>query len=216
MRKTPAAIALSTLCLVILAGCGTPPWREKPLTAAPNDSASPAGSSTASVPPTAGTASAQPSKTTPAVRNDLAKGSAKRSLEAGGVRMSINYWSALSMGDWTAAALKPLNMSASAVFIDGSKQDIFLAKVTVNIGVEGPDGPLKAPAALVDDASLTPGYLITSPSSYGQVFTIPAVPEGATSVSLALTYELLAQTAPKAKTFAKQTASDTLIIPIVP
>ena len=151
-----------------------------------------------------------------AVRNDLAKGSAKRSLEAGGVRMSINYWSELPMGDWTAAALKPLNMSASAVFIDGSKQDIFLAKVTVNIGVDGPEGPLEAPAALVDDASLTPGYLITAPNSYGQVFTIPAVAEGATSVSLAITYELLAQTAPKAKTFAKQTASDTLVIPIQP
>ena len=84
-----------------------------------------ASSSTASAPPTAGTASAQPSKTTPAVRNDLAKGSAKRSLRRVGSECPSNYWSALSMGDWTAAALKPLNMSASAVFIDGSKQDIF-------------------------------------------------------------------------------------------
>ena len=163
MRKTPAAIALSRCASSSSPAVGLRPGGRNH---------SPPHRTTRQscelqhrpAPPTAGTASAQPSKTTGSVRNDLAKGSAKRSLEAGGVRMSINYWSALSMGDWTAAALKPLNMSASAVFIDGSKQDIFLAKVTVNIGVEGPDGPLKAPAALVDDASLTPGYLITSPS----------------------------------------------------
>lgn len=54
---------------------------------------------------------------------------------------------------------KPLNLSASAKFVDGSKQDIFLGRVT-----------------------------------------------------LTFTYELLGQTAPDAKTFAKQTASDTLVI----
>jgi hypothetical protein len=213
MRNRTAALALATLGAALVCGsCGTPPWQEP--------SSQPDRTSTAAVPAaTPSTAKATPvppPAPTTTAQNDLATGSAKRKLEAGGVRLSINYWSTLAMDEWTRTAAKPLNMSASAKFIDGSKQDIFLSKVTVNVEVQGATGPLKAPAPLVDETSLTPGYLIKSPSSYGQVFTISTLAPKATSVTLALTYELLAQTAPKAKTYAKQTASDTLTIPIQP
>lgn len=120
------------------------------------------------------------------------------------------------MSDWTAVASKPVSLSASAVFIDGSKQNIFLSQVSAQIEVDGPDGPLKPPAPLIDKSNLTPGYLIKAPSSYGQVFTIPTVATGASSVTLDLSYELLAQTAPKAKTYAKQTATDKLVVSLQP
>jgi hypothetical protein len=208
MPHHAAALTVTTALSLILAcaGCGTPPWRE-------NAAATPPPTVT---PTQARTTTAPPAQPTTAPQNDLATGSAKRKLEAGGVRISINYWSTLPMSDWTSAAAKPLNLSASAKFIDGSKQDIFFSQVSVNVAVQGPKGPLAAPSALVDKATLIPGYLVTSPNSYGQVFTIPAVTARATSVTLDLTYEILAQTAPKARTYAKQTASDSLVIPIQP
>lgn len=213
MPQRPA-LTLAAICLLVACvSCGTPPWRDPQ---AADSTATPTASlSTVRASPRAkAKATAAPAAPTTARQNDLATGSAKRKLEAGGVRISINYWSTLPMGDWTGAAAKPLNLSASAKFIDGSTQDIFLSQVSVIVEVEGPKGPLTGPKKLVDRARLTPGYLVTSPSSYGQVFTIPALTARATSVTLDLTYELLAQTAPKAKTYAKQTASDTLVIPI--
>ena len=145
-------------------------------------------------------------------RNDLETGSAKRTLEAGAVELKVTYYSTLDMGLWTPEARKPLNLSASAKFIDGSKQDIFLGKVTVAIEAQGPTGALDSPKDLTDEAKVSPGFAVKSPVAYGQIFTIPAVDDAATSVTLTITYEVLAQTAPDAKTYAKQTASDTLVI----
>ncbi len=212
MRTTPARTLAALCAALVCAGCGPAPWQENtgatPVPAR-SGAATPALSGTAASPGPA--SSVAP---TGAAQNDLATGSAKRKLEAGGVRISVNYWSTLPMSDWTGTAPKPLNMSASAKFIDGSEQEIFLSRVTVNVVVDGPDGPLEAPAALVDQSTLDPGYLIKSPNSYGQVFTIPALAPLATSVTLSLTYELLAETAPDAMTYAKQTASDSLTMPI--
>jgi hypothetical protein len=44
------------------------------------------------------------------------------------------------------------------------------------------------------------------------VLTLPTVDAAARSVTLNLTYDLLAQSAPKSKRYLKQTASDTLQI----
>jgi hypothetical protein len=199
-------VGLAAALMVFIAGCGTPPWKQA--NANPTASSTPAGIPSAS--PSHPRTPASP----PPRRNDLATGSAKRTVQAGGVRMKINYWSELDMSEWTAGAAKPLSESASAVFIDGSEQNIFLAKASVIISVDGPKGALKAPAPLMDISSVRPGYLIKKPNSYGQVFTIPALAESARSVTLTLTYELLVQSAPKAKTYSKQTASLDLVISI--
>jgi len=213
MRTTTARALVALGVALLCAGCGTAPWQQTPATPTPVST----GTASPGVDRPTATASAPPSPSvapTAAVQNDLATGSARRKLEAGGVRLSVNYWSTLPMADWTETAAKPLNMSASAKFIDGSEQEIFLSRVTVNMVVAGPDGPLEAPAPLVDASTLDPGYLVKAPSSYGQVFTIPSLAPQATSITLALTYELLAETEPDAMTYAKQTASDTLTMPI--
>ena len=202
LRPRLAALLL-TLPLVttpLLAGCGSPPWEQDAAS-----SASPAAT-------TSPTTSPSPSPVRPKVQNDLAKGSAKRKLTAGGVTLAVTYFSTLDMGRWTPAATKPLSLGLSGSFADGSEQDIFLNQVTANIDVTGPDGPLPTAEPLEDQADVTPGYLITSPSSYSQVFTVPALPAEATSLTLNLTYELLAQSAPKSQTYLKQSASDTLVI----
>ena len=97
-------------------------------------------------------------------------------------------------------------------FADDSKQNIYLSKLTMIVDVAGPEGPLPAPTPTVDEASVVPGYLITAPTSYGQVLTLAALDPAAESVTINLTYELLIQTAPKSTQYAKQGASDTLVI----
>lgn len=201
-RPLLPTIGAAVLCLA-LAGCGTPPWKENSTAATP---AAPVITATATPTPTP-----KPVK----VKNDLAKGSAKRELGAGGVKIAVNYWSTLEMGKWTPAATKPLNLSMTASFNDGSKQDIFLNSLTVTTDVQGPEGALTSPEVLSDRAAVTPGYLVKSPSSYVKVFQIPELEAGATQVTINLTYDLLAQAAPKSKQYLSQSASDTLVIPIV-
>jgi hypothetical protein len=82
------------------------------------------------------------------------------------------------------------------------------------VAVNGPSGPLESPAVQSDEATTQPGYVITKPNSYGGVFTVPSVDPAATSVTLTFTYQLLQQTAPKSKTYSKQTAVDTLTVPL--
>jgi hypothetical protein len=187
----------------MLAACGTAPWREADASkSAEAATVSPSASPTAS-----------PSTAAPKLPNDLAKGSLKRRLSAGGVTLSVNYYSTLSMARWTAAATKPLTLAVAGEFGDGSLQDIFLTAVTVTIDVHGLDGgALTSPEPLKDQAAVTPGYLITDPSSYSQVFTLPALPVGARSLTLNLIYDVLTPSAPKSKTYLKQSASDSLVI----
>ncbi len=194
----------AVLIAVLLAGCGVPPWEQSgPASPGPTGV-----SPTPSAPPS-------PSVSAPDVRNDLAKGSLKRRLTAGGVALEVTYYSTLSLQQWTPAASKPLTVSVSGRFPNGSKQDIFLGEVEVRVDVTGPAGPLPGPEPLTDQASVSPGYLIRSPNAYSQVFTIPALPEQAQALTLNVTYQVLAPTAPGAKTFSKQSTNDSLTIALV-
>ncbi len=191
------------LTAVAVAGCGTPPWEQA------RETASPLAPETASASPTATpTPTAKPSK----IRNDLAKGSIHKKLTAGGVILDMAYYSTLDLGQWTPEATKPLTVSMSADFDGGYKQNIYLSKVTVRVSASGPEGTATTLEPLTDNAPVAPGYLVKAPNSYGQVFTLPALPAEATSVSLNFTYELLAQSAPKSKKYARQTGSDTVVI----
>ena len=202
-RTTPrlASLALATALLGgVLSGCGTAPWNEG------DEQAAPAA-------PVSATPSATPSPTpTAKLVNDLAKGSAKRTLTAGGVEVAVTYYSELALDRWSPEATKPLNVALTASFPDGSEQDIYLRSVEARVDVAGEDGPLPAAEPLTDQADVDPGYLVTEPSSYSEVLTLPALDPAARSVTLNLTYELLAQSAPKSKRYLKQTASDTLEI----
>ena len=150
------------------------------------------------------------------IQNDLSSGSTQRNLTAGNISLAVNYWSDLAMDSWTAGANKPLNMSMVATLAADEGQRVYLSKVTVVAAVTGPKGTLTAPAALVDQANVAPGYLVKSPYSYGQSFVLPALDGAATSISLAITYELLLQTTPTSAEYAKQTATDLLTIAIAP
>ena len=55
---------------------------------------------------------------------------------------------------------------------------------------------------------------MTFPYTYGQDFVVPALDDGATSVTLDFTYEFLLQVSKDSRDFYKQTAIDTLVVPI--
>ncbi|HEY0259208.1 MAG TPA: hypothetical protein VGC18_05095 [Lacisediminihabitans sp.] len=157
-----------------------------------------------------------PSKTSviTTIHNDLAAGSTKRLLGAGAIALTVNYWSDLAMDQWTASANKPISFSMVGT-IDGDQgQAVYLSEVSAVLAVNGPDGPLTAPAPLDDRATITPGYLVKSPYSYSQTFVLPALDNRATSVTLSFTYQLLLQTTPTSSEYAKQTASDSLTVAI--
>ena len=189
---------------LLLIGCGPPPWEVAQQSASPSVPPSVTATPTAKPKPTA-TPTAAPVEP---VQNDLARGSLKRTLTAGNTELTIKYWSTLDMGRWTAGASKPLSMSASAQFTDDSEQDIYLSEAQVAIDAVDSAGKSQAVDPIVDKADVSPGYLITAPTSYGQVFTIPAVPPNSRSLTLTITYQLLVQTAPDVKSYSRQAAVD--------
>jgi hypothetical protein len=202
IRRALSAVAM-TGALLLAAGCSTPPWEAAEATASPTAVPTP----TETVLPT-------PTPTRARTKNDLSKGVAKHTLDAGAIELKAVYYSTMPMAQWTPAANKPLTLSLTAKFPGGYKQDIYLAEVDVRIDVAGADGPLTPPSPIVDSATVSPGYLIKKPNSYGNVFTVPAIPDGAQSVTLTFTYQLLAPDKPKSKVYTKQVATDAVTVAI--
>lgn len=200
-----AALAL-TATLLATAGCGTPPWKQQ---------ASPAPSGrTASA---AHSPSITPHPSATSVSNDLAKGSLKRTLPAGAAELKVTYWSTLDLRQWAPDVPKPLNVVASAKLNGGAKgQNVYLSAVQVASTATGQDGTQQALDQVEDTADVKPGYLVTKPNSYQQIFTLPAAAAGSTAMQITVTYELLIQSAPDSKTYLRQAASDTFQVPLVP
>jgi hypothetical protein len=192
------AIIAAGAALLTLTSCGTPPWAD---------------------PSVAPSASHQASTTTPKativpIVNDLASGSAKRTLTAGDITLTVTYWSDLSMKKWTAAANKPLSISATATLGTDQGQSVYLSKLTITPAVSNGSKALPSPDPLSDPASVSPGYLVKSPYSYSQTFTLPPLDSHATSIALTIDYELLLQSTPTSAAYAKQAVSDHLTIAI--
>ena len=194
-RARLAALACAAGLTLVLSACGQAPWvgLEAGASAAPTTKA-----------------------TITAIENDLATGSTRHQITAGDAALTVDYSSTLNMGEWTAAANKPVSLSLSATLGTDDGQDVFLSKMTVVTAVTGPTGALEPPAPFVDQSSLAPGYLMKAPYSYGQTYVMSALDPTATSVTLSFTYELLIQTTPTSTAFAKQTASDQITIAIAP
>ena len=130
--------------------------------------------------------------------------------------MKVTYWSTLDLGKWTPQVPKPLNVVASATLDGGAKgQNVYLSAVRVGTVATGEDGGAQPLDPVTDTAEVKPGYLITKPSSYQQVFTLPAASAGSTAVQITVTYELLIQSAPESKTYLRQATSDTFQVPLV-
>jgi hypothetical protein len=195
-----ATIAATGL-VITLTACGTPPWADPSLAPNAHESSSASASRPATITP---------------IANDLASGSAKRTLTAGDITLTVNYWSDLAMNKWTTQANKPLSISATATVGTDAGQAVYLSKLTITPSVSGGGKTLPTPAVLSDPASVSPGYAIKSPYSYTQTFTLPPLDKRVRSIALTLDYELLLQTTPTSDAYAKQSVSDSLTIAIRP
>ncbi|MDQ1555989.1 MAG: hypothetical protein QOI02_991 [Actinomycetota bacterium] len=193
-----AGLMLAGMLAAALTGCGAAPF-EKSLT--PTGSAIPTPTTT----PRAATT----------VENELANGTTQRDLKAGDINLTVNYFSTLRMDKWTYGANKPLSVSLVGTLGHGGKNKIYLSQVTMATQVLAADGTtLPAVPTVVEDASVSPGYLVKKPYTYSNTFTLPAVDPGAQQIIFTFSYDLLLQSTPKSHTYAKQTATDTLKVAI--
>jgi hypothetical protein len=189
-RRSPLMLALALGVAAALTGCGPAPWD-------PNPTARPSGTSTAVPTP---------------VPNDLSTGSTQRELLAGAVAATVDYWSTLSMDRWTPGAIKPVSLNMTTTVTPADGQKVYLQRATM-IAVPSTAAETLAPLEpQVDAATVSPGYLVLSPYSYSQTFSVGPVPEEATSVTLQFTYDFLVQTTPTSSEYAKQTGTDTLTV----
>ena len=191
LRTVSAGVLISSLALT---GCsGVLPWDQPSASASPTSTKVPAP-----------------------VPNDLSSGSTARTLTAGAVGVSINYWSTLNMADWTSGALKPVSISLITSVTPNDGQKVYLQRATM-VAVPGTlDTTFDPLSPQTDQSTVAPGYLVLDPYSYSQTFNVGPVPAEATLVTLQFTYDFLVQTTPTSTEYAKQSASDTLTVAITP
>ncbi len=197
---------------VTLAGCAddTPP--SGPVSS-PATQTSPV-TQTSPAPASSGDPTTDPGGDSAPIRNDLAKVPTQHVIKASGLTVNATYDPRVPVADWTASVNKPLSLSLTTVNGRKGGQKIYLTRVTVTITARDDTGPLDSPRPLVDTANISPGFIVTFPYTYGQDFVVPALDEGATSVTLDFTYEFLLQVSKDSRDYYKQTAIDTLVVPI--
>jgi hypothetical protein len=194
------------------------------LTACSADGSEPVSVTTpyAEVTPTAVSSNERPSapSTGKPSRNDLGRGRATRTLKAGSVRIQVKYSLQNRVQQWAPGVVQPLKVSMTALqkkstthYVAPSDRKIYLSRVTAYLDVADATGHLDSPDALVDEADVNPGFLVTSPSSYTQVFVLPSLPDEATKLTIDFRYEMLVlqpQSAPR--DYSKRTATDTVVV----
>lgn len=198
MRKAAASAAFVLVGALALTGCGPAPWNDGDAASTPTPTVSRTTAAPVPVP----------------VPNDLSSGSTERELTAGAVSAAVNYWSTLSMDQWSATALKPVTMSMITTVTPDDGKKVYLQRATMVAVPGNADTSFPALAAQVDQSTVNPGYLVLSPQSYSQTFNVGEVPAEATFVTLQFSYEFLMQTAPDSTEYAKQTASDIVTVAI--
>jgi len=194
-RRTRRVIAIGVMAAVLpLAACGQAPWAV--VTAGP----APATTAASPVPPP--------------VSNDLSGGSTQRTLTAGAVSATVNYWSTLRMDRWTPTAVKPISLSMVTTITPNDGQKVYLQRATMTAIPANASQTFAPLDPQVDQSTVSPGYLVLDPYSYSNTFNIGAVPADATYVTIQFDFDFLVQTTPTSTEFAKQTASDTLTVAI--
>ena len=157
-----------------------------------------------------------PASTGKSTRNDLKTGHLTRTLKAGNVKVAVEYSLRNRVERWTPGVRQPLTVSMTTVGQSGTSrtvQKIYLSRVTADLEVSDATGQPDSPDPLFDRAEISPGFLVTAPSSYTAVFMLPALPDDATRLTINFRYELLfLQQWTHARDFAKQTATDTVVI----
>jgi hypothetical protein len=175
----------------------------------------------AEVTPTAVASKERPSvaSTNKPLRNDLKKRRLTRTVKAGAVRATVRYSLQNRVERWVPGIGQPLTLSMTVRqprttgYVVPADRKIYLSRVTAYLDVSDTTGHLDSPDPLVDRAELSPGFLVTSPSSYTQIFVLPSLADEATKLTIDFRYEMLVlQPQSSPRDFSKRTATDTVVI----
>ena len=212
MRYQRARWLASALgALLVLSACSARPSAEPVSVTTPYGEVTPSAAS--SERPSA-------SSTGETEHNDMKKERVTRSLKAGAVKLTVKYSLRNRVQEWSPGVAQPLTVSLTALaqprtgqYRVSTDQKIYLSRVTADLDVADATGHLDSPEPLVDKADITPGFFVTTPSSYSQVFVLPSLPNDATSLTIEFRYEMLVlQSDSTPRDFSKRTATDTLVI----
>ncbi len=206
VARAAAVSALAVGAVLVLAGCGTPPWE-----VAASASASASGSPSASG---SGAPSRAPSATPSAVGGDLASGAASRTLQAGDLTVDVRYWSTLPMDEWTPGADKPLSMSVTTR--SGGDAEVRLVRAAVAVSYRTASGADVASDGSPAEQADGQGYAVAAPQSWSGTFVLGSAPAEAARLRAIVTLVFTETTAGSGGATAQQTATDTLSIDLAP
>ncbi|GAA3579334.1 hypothetical protein GCM10022197_41020 [Microlunatus spumicola] len=145
---------------------------------------------------------------TPSVQttDELANGTARHVVRSGGLTIAVDYSVAVPTR-WTSDGGTPVQVEVS---VRDRSRKIYLTRTTMRFVVNDGSSSLPGPDPIVDTTNLTPGYLVTTPYTYVQSFSVPPVDRTARAMTLNVKLELVSLVDKKAKDYSKQTVTDSL------
>jgi hypothetical protein len=199
-RTGVAATGLSVAVLAGLTGCSWPDVSMSPGVAAETSTAA----STAAQPDAPDVelvADATPDRAT----GDLDTGSVTRVLPAGDRSVVVDYWTAETATEWTAAGTKTVQLSAH---LEGGNPG--QAVLVTRFVATSDDGTSRAVVA--EDRG---EFVLTPPFSYGTALSLTPSAADATEVTLSVQLELLVETEPGSQRYFRQTVLDSIELPLL-
>lgn len=135
----------------------------------------------------------------------LDTGSVIHKVKQGDFTVTLTYWTSDNAKLYTAASDKTINIAAHIEDADSTH------RVTVSTFQVLQDDGTKRADVRTDNGK----FDVTPPYPYNTVVTLPAATAGSTALTLTVRMDLLVETAPKANTYYRSTALDSLTLPLV-
>ncbi|WP_255657907.1 hypothetical protein [Actinoplanes sp. L3-i22] len=161
-------------------------------------------SPTAKPSPSSTTASATVTKVARA-SGALDTGTVTHRLKQGNFTVQLTYWTSDNAKTYTAESIKTINVAAHIEDADSSH------RVTISTFQVTQDDGTNRSVVATDSGK----FDVTPPYPYNTVVTVPAATAGATALTLTIRMDLLVETAPKANSYYRSTALDTLALPLL-
>ncbi|MEI4273280.1 hypothetical protein TEK04_16275 [Klenkia sp. LSe6-5] len=212
-RLRPALLrtAAVALCVGALSACELPDVSMSPALSAPTATATPARTTSAPA-TTAGAEELAAVVAAPATPDrpagELDAGSVTHVLPAGDRQLVVDWWTTETATAWTATDPKTVQLSAH---LEGGDPDAGIEVLVTRFSAVLDDGTTRAD--VVDDSG---EFALQPPFTYGTVLSLPPSGATATSVTLAVQFDLLVETEPGSQRYFRQTVLDSLVLPVLP
>jgi hypothetical protein len=135
----------------------------------------------------------------------LDPGTVTHRLKQGNFSVQLTYWTSDNAKLYTAESLKTINVAAHIEDADSTH------RVTISTFQVTQDDGTKRAVVATDSGK----FDVTPPYPYNTVVALPAATTGAKAITLTVRLDLLVETAPKANTYYRSTALDTLTLPLL-